>query len=123
MDGTQLCQVQLCLLRVLTQPQTHTPSPLTSEMAFLMSGTLTGQWELKALLAHEAFRRGGSECPYRVSDLKSRGSESEDAHTTSAFIPLTKSHIKCGEDDNSAEPRGSGSVQPWAQLLGGPLPV
>lgn len=105
---------------------------MTSEMAFLMSGTLTGQWELKALLAHEAYHRGGSECPYRVSDLKSRGSESEDAHTTSAFIPLTKSHsvsdhVKCGEDDNSAEPRGSGSVQPWSRLLGGhseaPSPV
>lgn len=34
---------------------THTPSPIASEMAFLMSGTLTGQWEPKALLAHESF--------------------------------------------------------------------
>lgn len=31
-----------------------------------------------------------------MSDLKSRGSESEDAHTTSAFIPLTKSHRVSG---------------------------
>lgn len=31
-----------------------------------------------------------------MSDLKGRGSESEDVHTTSAFIPLTKSHSVSG---------------------------